>query len=201
MIVYFKTTYILTLLFICSQAKEVKYKYPPPPSFLPVTSEGPIIGLLKPYFTKRLLNGPVVEDEYIPTRNKNRPRHPPTNKNSGKKKMGKESLGGGSGNADSKKSKRKRPTEEIVAEKAERAEKKRQKMEEKAQRIAEKEQKRRMREELKEQEKLAKIEAKEKKKAQNKKVKHTHSAASSTKGNSVPPGGESPTMDDDEDDG
>jgi transcriptional activator SPT7 len=74
-------------------------------------------------------------------------------------------------------------------------------MEEKAQRIAEKEQKRRLREELKEQEKLAKIEAKEKKKALNKKAKQSHSAASSTKGTSVPPGGDSPSaMDEDEDD-
>ncbi|CAO3653291.1 unnamed protein product [Mucor hiemalis] len=184
-------------------ATEVHYKYPPPPSFLAVTSEKPIIGLLQPYFSKRLSdpNRPLVEDEYIPNRNKNRPRYPPSNKNStGKKKPSKESAGGGLGpGGENKKSKRKRPTEEIVAEKAERAEKKRQKMEEKAQRIAEKEQKRKLREELKEQEKQAKIEAKEKKKALNKKAKQSHSAASSTKGASVPPGDSPPPMDDDDD--
>ncbi|GAA5801474.1 hypothetical protein HPULCUR_006922 [Helicostylum pulchrum] len=183
-------------------AKEVHYKYTPPSNFLPVTSEKQIIGLLQPYFLKRLSDpATMLEDEYIPNRNKNRPRYPPTNKtNAGKKKLSKESSGGGSGNGnDHKKSKRKRPTEEIVAEKAERAEKKRQKMEEKALRIAEKEKKRKLREELKEQEKLAKIEAKEKKKAQNKKIKNTHSAASSTKGTSVPPGDSPSGMEDDDD--
>lgn len=165
-----------------------------------------MIGLLQPYFQKRLSDPshPLIEDEYIPNRHKNRPRYPPTNKNSagGKKKPSKEAQASGPG-GEHKKSKRKRPTEEIVAEKAERAEKKRQKMEEKEKRIAEKEQKRRLREELKEQEKLAKMEAKEKKKLMNKsKGKQTsHSAASSTKGTSVPPGGDSPSaMDEDEDD-
>ena len=184
-------------------AKEIQYKYPPPPIFLPVTSEKSIIGLLQPYFLKRLSdpNKPLVEDEYVPNKNKNRPRYPPTSKNSAnKKKLSKESSGGGSGaGGDNKKSKRKRPTEEIVAEKAERAEKKRQKMEEKAQRIAEKEHKRRLKEELREQEKQAKMEAKEKKKALNKKVKHSHSAASSTKGTSVPPGDSPAAMDEDDD--
>jgi transcriptional activator SPT7 len=179
------------------------YKFPPPPNFQPITSEKSVIGLLQPYFAKKLSDPerPLVEDEYIPNRHKNRSRFPPTNKNStGRKKLSKESSGaGGSGaGGDHKKHKRKRPTEEIVAEKAEKAEKKRQKMEEKAQRIAEKEQKRRLREEAREQEKQAKIEAKEKKKLLNKKTK-LHSATSSTKGTSVPPGGDSPMAMEDED--
>ncbi|KAL0082086.1 hypothetical protein F4703DRAFT_1739277, partial [Phycomyces blakesleeanus] len=128
-----------------------------------------LIGLLQPIFRKKLADTPhgLVEDEYLP-RNRNRPRYPPINKNSGigRKKTAKDgsSSGGGSGNgADSKKSKRKRPLEEIKAEKAERAEKKRQKLEERAQRMAEKEQKRKLRDEMKEQERQAKLEAKEKK--------------------------------------
>ncbi|KAI9019481.1 hypothetical protein CLU79DRAFT_234322 [Phycomyces nitens] len=144
-------------------------KYPPPPPFTPITSEKELIGLLQPIFRKKLADSPhgLVEDEYLP-RNRNRPRYPPINKNSGigRKKTAKDgsSSGGGSGNGiDNKKSKRKRPLEEIKAEKAERAEKKRQKLEERAQRIAEKEQKRKLREELKEQERQAKLEAKEKK--------------------------------------
>ncbi|KAL0092816.1 hypothetical protein J3Q64DRAFT_1231691 [Phycomyces blakesleeanus] len=144
-------------------------KYPPPPPFTPLTSEKELIGLLQPIFRKKLADTPhgLVEDEYLP-RNRNRPRYPPINKNSGigRKKTAKDgsSSGGGSGNgADSKKSKRKRPLEEIKAEKAERAEKKRQKLEERAQRMAEKEQKRKLRDEMKEQERQAKLEAKEKK--------------------------------------
>ncbi|RCI06534.1 Transcriptional activator spt7 [Rhizopus stolonifer] len=149
-------------------AKEPQYRFPPPPNFLPIKSEKAFIGLLQPYFAKKL---PLVEDEFIPNRNKNRPRYPPTNKiAAGRKKLAKDSSHSNTG-TDHKKYKRKRPAEEIVAEKAEKAEKKRQKMEEKAQRIAEKEQKRRLREELKEQEKQAKMEAKEKKKLLNKKTK------------------------------
>ncbi|KAI8378270.1 hypothetical protein EDC96DRAFT_219367 [Choanephora cucurbitarum] len=148
-------------------AKEPSFRFTPPPSFVPVTSEKAFVGLLQPYFAQKL---PLIEDEFIPNRNKNRPRYPPTNKvTANRKKLGKDlHLGAG---ADHKKYKRKRPAEEIVAEKAEKAEKKRLKMEEKAQRIAEKEQKRRMREELREQEKQARIEAKEKKKLLNKKTK------------------------------
>ena len=158
--------------------KEPQYKYPPPPSFIPLTSDKNVIGLLQPFFAKKLSDPaghPLIEDEYIP-RNKNRPRYPPTNKTAaGRKKLAKESS---SSQADHKKNKRKRPTEEIVAEKAEKAEKKRQKLEEKAQRIAEKEQKRKLREELREQEKQAKIEAKEKKKLMNKKTKQTKASSS-----------------------
>jgi transcriptional activator SPT7 len=147
---------------------EVSYKYQPPPVFVPVTSEKNIIGLLKPYFAKKLSdpNKPIIEDEYVLSRNKNRPRYPPTNRTnaSGRKRPSKDPSLAGAAGGDNKKSKRKRPTEEIMAEKAERAEKRRQKLEEKAQRIAEKEQKKKMREELKEQERLAKMEAKEKKK-------------------------------------
>ncbi|KAI8636118.1 hypothetical protein BD408DRAFT_426659 [Parasitella parasitica] len=158
--------------------KEPQYKYPPPPSFLPLTSEKDVIGLLQPYFAKKLSDPaghPLIEDEYM-RRNKNRPRYPPTNKTAaGRKKLAKDLS---SLQADHRKNKRKRPTEEIVAEKAEKAEKKRQKMEEKAQRIAEKEQKRKMREELREQEKQAKIEAKEKKRLMNKKTKHQKASSS-----------------------
>ncbi|KAI8980411.1 hypothetical protein BDB01DRAFT_796328 [Pilobolus umbonatus] len=147
-------------------SKDIHLKYPPPPSFIPIRSDNGIIGLLRPYFSRRLIDSdqPLIEDEYIPNKNKNKSRYPPTNKgNLGKKKTSKESLGSGSTN-ENKKAKRKRPMEEIVAEKEERAEKKRLKLEEKAQRLAEKEQKRKLREELKEQEKQARIEAKEKKK-------------------------------------
>ncbi|KAL0136261.1 hypothetical protein V8B55DRAFT_1537872 [Mucor lusitanicus] len=158
---------------------EPQYKYPPPPTFLPLTSEKNVIGLLQPFFAKKLSDPsgkPLIEDEYIP-RSKNRPRYPPTNKTAaGRKKLAKEAS---SSQADHRKNKRKRPAEEIVAEKAEKAEKKRQKMEERAQRIAEKEQKRKLREELREQEKQAKIEAKEKKKLMNKKTKQTKAASSS----------------------
>ncbi|KAG1106850.1 hypothetical protein G6F42_016588 [Rhizopus arrhizus] len=160
-------------------SNEPQSKYPPPPSFLPLTTEKNVIGLLQPYFAKKLSDTaghPLIEDEYLP-RNKNRPRYPPTNKTAaGRKKSAKEAS---SSQADHRKNKRKRPTEEIVAEKAEKAEKKRQKMEEKAQRIAEKEQKRKLREELREQERQAKIEAKEKKKLMNKKTKQTKAASSS----------------------
>lgn len=154
----------------------MQYKYPPPPTFLPLTSEKSVIGLLQPYFAKKLSDPsrPLREDEFIPSRNKNRPRYPPTNKTAaGRKRLAKEAAVVAS---DHKKYKRKRPTEEIVAEKAEKAEKKRQKLEEKAQRIAEKEQKRKMREELREQEKQAKIEAKEKKKLLNKKTANNKQA-------------------------
>ncbi|KAI9478715.1 MAG: hypothetical protein EXX96DRAFT_505382 [Benjaminiella poitrasii] len=150
------------------------YKYPPPPSFPPITTETQIIGLLKPYFTKRLSNPdlPLVEDEYMPNKNKNRPRYPPTNKPTvGRKKLTKESSSATGVGGEHKKHKRKRPIEEIAAERAEKAEKKRLRMEEKAQKIAEKEQKRRLREELREQEKQARIEAKEKRKLLNKKAK------------------------------
>ncbi|KAI7863084.1 hypothetical protein BDF14DRAFT_1847660 [Spinellus fusiger] len=145
-------------------------KYLPPPPFTPVASEKELIGLLQHVFRKKLNDAPraLIEDEYIPSRNRNRSRYPPTNKNSvmGRKKTAKDGSfsGGGAGNGgDNKKSKRKRPLEEIKAERAERAEKKRQKLEERAQRMAEKEQKRKIREELKEQERQAKLEAKEKK--------------------------------------
>ncbi|CEP13306.1 hypothetical protein [Parasitella parasitica] len=170
--------------------KEPQYKYPPPPSFLPLTSEKDVIGLLQPYFAKKLSDPaghPLIEDEYM-RRSKNRPRYPPTNKTAaGRKKLAKESS---SLQAEHRKNKRKRPTEEIVAEKAEKAEKKRQKMEEKAQRIAEKEQKRKMREELREQEKQAKIEAKEKRKLMNKKSKQTKASSSNA--------ADSPAEEDDE---
>ncbi|CEG77043.1 hypothetical protein RMATCC62417_11856 [Rhizopus microsporus] len=74
-------------------AKEQKIKYHPPPSFQPVASEKHIIGLLQPYFSKRLADstGSVVEDEFLPNRNKSKPRYPPTTKNvPGRKKMPKE---------------------------------------------------------------------------------------------------------------
>ncbi|KAI8364102.1 hypothetical protein BD560DRAFT_425671 [Blakeslea trispora] len=161
--------------------KEPSFRFTPPPNFVPVTTEKVLIGLLQPYFAQKL---PLVEDEFIPNRNKNRPRYPPTNKvAANRKKLGKDIHS--SAGADHKKYKRKRPAEEIVAEKAEKAEKKRLKMEEKAQRIAEKEQKRRMREELREQEKQAKIEAKEKKKLLNKKAKQPKTNAQSMDSSSV----------------
>ncbi|CEG71789.1 hypothetical protein RMATCC62417_07459 [Rhizopus microsporus] len=164
-------------------AKEQKIKYHPPPSFEPVTSEKPIIGLLQPYFSKRLADstGSVIEDEFLPNRNKSKPRYPPTTKNvPGRKKMPKEATAGGAGGkGDIRKYKKKRPVEEINAEKAEKAEKKRLRMEERAQRIAEKEQRRKMKEELKEQEKLARMEAKEKKKALTKKSKQPATSSKS----------------------
>ncbi|KAG1627861.1 hypothetical protein G6F45_007342 [Rhizopus arrhizus] len=185
--------------------KEKMLKYQPPPNFLPVTSEKDIIGLLHPYFTKRLSDTttPLIEDEFIPNRNKSKPRYPPTTKNvPGRKKIPKEASAGGPGaRGDIRKYKKKRPAEEINAEKAEKAEKKRLRMEEKAQKIAEKEQRRRLKEELKEQEKQAKIEAKEKKKAQSKKTKQPAVGMSSKSTNFLPSGfAESPMQVEEDDD-
>lgn len=131
-----------------------------------------MIGLLQPLFQKKLAdapNGRLTEDEYIPNRQRGRPRYPPTNKLlSGRKKPLKDAgsnnaLSGATAGGDTRKTKRKRPPEEIQAIKEEREKKRRQKMEERAQRAAEKEEKRKLREELKEQERLAKQEAKDKK--------------------------------------
>lgn len=131
-----------------------------------------MIGLLQPLFQKKLAdapNGRLTEDEYLPIRQRGRPRYPPTNKLlSGRKKPLKDAgsnnaLTGTSASGDTRKTKRKRPPEEIQAIKEEREKKRRQKMEERAQRAAEKEEKRKLREELKEQERLAKQEAKDKK--------------------------------------
>ncbi|KAI7882180.1 hypothetical protein K492DRAFT_206338 [Lichtheimia hyalospora FSU 10163] len=152
--------------------KEPEFKYPPAPPFTPVTSEKQMIGLLQPLFQKKLAdapNGRLTEDEYVPNRQRGRPRYPPTNKLlSGRKKPLKDAgsnnaLSGASAGGDTRKTKRKRPPEEIQAIKEEREKKRRQKMEERAQRAAEKEEKRKLREELKEQERLAKQEAKDKK--------------------------------------
>lgn len=157
---------------------EPQYRFPPPPSFVPITSEKTLIGLLQPYFAKKLTEAAastrgLIEDEYIPNRNRNKPRYPPSNKpTQGRKKSNKEASGTGSGaGGEHKKHKRKRPAEEINAEKAEKAERRRLKMEEREKRIAEKEQKRKLKVELKEQEKQARIEAKEKKKLMSKKAK------------------------------
>lgn len=137
-----------------------------------MTSEKQMIGLLQPLFQKKLAdapNGRLTEDEYLPIRQRGRPRYPPTNKLlSGRKKPLKDAgsnnaLTGTSAGGDTRKTKRKRPPEEIQAIKEEREKKRRQKMEERAQRAAEKEEKRKLREELKEQERLAKQEAKDKK--------------------------------------
>ncbi|CAO3611432.1 unnamed protein product [Cunninghamella echinulata] len=152
-----------------SSSNEPKFKYTPRPPFTPITSSKQTIGLLQPYFEKKLTeaeNGRLIEDEFITGRHRHKSRHPPVNVSTngpggnGRKKSGRD--GYGSGQSD-KKGKRKRPLEEIKAEKAERAEKRRLKLEEKAQKLAEKEQKRKLREEMKEQERLAKQEAKEKK--------------------------------------
>ncbi|KAI9264766.1 hypothetical protein BY458DRAFT_513918 [Sporodiniella umbellata] len=181
---------------------EPDLKHQPPPKFLQITSGQNIIGLLQSYFEKRLGDSanPLIEDEFIPNRNKSKPRYPPTTKNvPGRKKIPKEASTGGSGSrGDIRKYKKKRPTEEINAEKAEKAEKKRLRMEEKAHRMAEKEQRKKLKEELKEQEKQAKIEAKEKKKAQNKKVKPVGLSSKST---NLPSSdmGESPMQIDDDD--
>ncbi|CAO3621827.1 unnamed protein product [Cunninghamella blakesleeana] len=154
---------------ITPSSNEPKFKYTPRPPFTPVTSNKQVIGLLQPYFEKKLSeaeNGRIIEDEFITGRHRHKSRYPPVNVGTngpggiGRKKTGRD--GYGSGQSD-KKGKRKRPLEEIKAEKAERAEKRRLKMEEKAQKLAEKEQKRKLREEIKEQERLAKQEAKEKK--------------------------------------
>ncbi|KAG0172229.1 Transcriptional activator spt7 [Apophysomyces sp. BC1034] len=154
---------------IKTENKEPLFKYPPPPAFTPISSERDVIGLLRPLFRKKLSEATqgLFEDEYLPNRYRNRPRYPPTNKNSavGRRRAGRDgNTSGGSGGAGGeKKSKRKRPLEEIKAEKEERDLKRRQKIEERAQKQAEKDRKKELREKQKQQERQAKIEAKEKK--------------------------------------
>lgn len=147
--------------------------YPPPPPFTPLRSEKEVIGLLQPYFAKKLSeapNGHLIEDEYNPSKLKLKTRYPPSDRpSSGRKRLLKDTgINGLSTNVtgagvEVRKTKRKRPLAEIEAERAERAEKKRLKLEEREKKLAEKEQKRKLREEMKEQERLAKLEAKERK--------------------------------------
>ncbi|KAI9311667.1 hypothetical protein BX666DRAFT_1994349 [Dichotomocladium elegans] len=149
--------------------------YPPPPRFTSVTADTQVIGLLRPFF-KQKLTEKLMEDEDIPSRHRNRPKCPPTNKSLHSRKRLNEpaspgrstdgrsngsncggSVGNGSGSGSgNSKVKRKRPIEEIQAMKEEREKRKMQKLEEKAQRMAEKEQRRKLREELKEKEKVLK---------------------------------------------
>ncbi|KAF7724387.1 Transcriptional activator spt7 [Apophysomyces ossiformis] len=167
---------------------EPLYKYPPPAAFTPIGSERDVIGLLRPFFRKKLGESPqgLVEDEYLPNRYRNRPRYPPANKTSaaGRRRTGRDGAASGSSGlpGSEKKSKRKRPLEEIKAEKEERDLKRRQKIEERAQKQAEKDRKKELREKQKQQERQAKMEAKEKK-ALAKKAKQ--SSVQSSVGSSV----------------
>ncbi|ORX60257.1 hypothetical protein DM01DRAFT_1380641 [Hesseltinella vesiculosa] len=151
--------------------KEPQYKYTPRPPFTPVTSTKQVIGLLHPYFEKKLSEDDrLVEDEFNAMIGYRRTRYPPLHQSStgGNRKKQKDY----SSSSGDKKGKRKRVTEEVLAE---RAEKRRLKLEEKAQKIAEREQKRRMREE----ERLAKQEAKERKAQARKLSKQSSLSATS----------------------
>ncbi|GAN00791.1 transcriptional activator spt7 [Mucor ambiguus] len=137
-------------------------KYSVPPPFTPVDSEDAFIGLLKPWYKKRMQDNPqaaAMEDELKPTKKSNRPKYPPihirsanaSHINSNKRKA----LRDGSNTLHTtalleEKKKRKRLLEEAKVQK------KKQRLELKAQKLAEKELKKKMREENREKEKLAK---------------------------------------------
>ncbi|KAK4516715.1 Nucleolar GTP-binding protein 1 [Mucor velutinosus] len=142
--------------------EEPQCKHPAPPPFTPVESEDAFIGLLKPWYRKRMQDNPqnaAMEDEFKPTKKSNRPKYPPihirsanaAHINSNKRKA----LRDGSNTLHStvlmeEKKKRKRMLEESKLQK------KRQRLELKAQKLAEKEQKKKLREENRERERLAK---------------------------------------------
>lgn len=54
--------------------------YTPPPAFSPLTDPKEVIGLLHDYYTNRLKEGAMVEDELLPNKKSNRPRVPPVGK-------------------------------------------------------------------------------------------------------------------------
>lgn len=125
-------------------------KYPSPPPFIPIRTPSSLVGLLQPWYSKRLEENQTIEDEYIPKtkRNNNMPRYPPVNiksayiehqQNTIKKRVLKD--GSNTNASEETKRKRKRAMEESKAQK------KQQKLELKAQKLAEKEQKKKQREE------------------------------------------------------
>ncbi|EPB89608.1 hypothetical protein HMPREF1544_03540 [Mucor circinelloides 1006PhL] len=140
--------------------EEPQLQYPAPPPFTPAENEDAFIGLLKPWYKKRLQDNPnAVEDEFKLTKKSNRPKNPPihirsanaAHINPNKRKA----LRDGSNTLHStalmeEKKKRKRLLEESKAQK------KKQRLELKAQKIAEKEQKKKLREENRERDRLAK---------------------------------------------
>ncbi|KAJ9087131.1 Transcriptional activator spt7 [Entomophthora muscae] len=54
--------------------------YPPPPPFSPLTDPTAPIGLLRTFFTERLNDGTIIDDEFAPPRKTFRPRVPPVGK-------------------------------------------------------------------------------------------------------------------------
>jgi transcriptional activator SPT7 len=117
---------------------EQTLKHATPPPFTKVTNPESFIGLLQPWYKKRLEDHPdLLEDEYLP-RHRHRNRYPPLNK-----PMKRRVLKDGSNThySNEEKKKRKHQMEELKAER------KRQKLELKAQKLAEKEQKKKEKEE------------------------------------------------------
>ncbi|CEP17453.1 hypothetical protein [Parasitella parasitica] len=142
--------------------EEPQLNYPLPPTFSPVQNEDSFIGLLKPWYKKRIHDNPnAVEDEFKPTRRSNRPKNPPIHLRSANcshiNQNKRKALKDGSNTIHSlalmeEKKKRKRLLEESKAEK------KKQRLELKAQKLAERGQKKKIREEIRERERLAKQE-------------------------------------------
>ncbi|KAF9902075.1 Transcriptional activator spt7, partial [Lobosporangium transversale] len=130
--------------------------YPPPPPFTPLTDPTETIGLLHPFFKKRMEElGSLLEDEFMPVSRRvaMRPKIPPTGKIVSSMKNRANKPGELSALAEAKKRKRKK---EKDAQEAERAERKRQKQDAKDKKMQERMEKKKMKEESKLKEKLTK---------------------------------------------
>lgn len=130
--------------------------YPPPLPFTPLSEPTATIGLLHPFFKKRLEDlGSLIEDEFMPVsrRAAMRPKVPPTGKiiSSMRKRVPKP--GELSALAEAKKRKRKK---EKDAQEAERLERKKMKQDAKERKLIEKQEKKKLKEESKIKEKMAK---------------------------------------------
>jgi hypothetical protein len=170
-----KSAYVTTTMFLYTNSfEEPVVKYPIPPSFSAITSEKSFIGLLQPWYRKRLQEEPdAIEDEYI-KRRPYRSRYPPVHIRSANPQMHslttaaqstgrRRALKDGSNTihaslTEEMKKKRKQMNEEAKAER------KKYKLEQKVQKIADKELKKKQREESREKEKPVK-QQKEKKQA------------------------------------
>lgn len=143
------------------KSKMKQHRYPIPPKFQPVSSSQPFIGLLRPWYNKRLKEDGMIEDEYKRSSTR-RPPHPPVQFRYTNSKLlimdkpRKRVLEDGS-NTIYEPMKPPVKRRKSVMDDATKAERKKQRMELKAQKKqAEKEQKKKQREEIKSAKQMAK---------------------------------------------
>ncbi|KAI8644737.1 hypothetical protein BD408DRAFT_412817 [Parasitella parasitica] len=131
--------------------EEPPLKYPFPPAFTPAKDEDSFIGLLKPWYKRRIHDNPsAVEDEFKSARRSNRPKNPPIHLRSANSihisQSKRKALKDGSNTIHSLALMEEKKKRKILLEES-KAEKKKQKLDLKAQKLAEREQKKKIREE------------------------------------------------------